>query len=129
MTDQDILNVFADHIGINEGLRDQVIAHGRVLLAKADEEIKALHAKLAGETLRADQGWQRYEVANTARLNADAALAKAVPEGFVVVPKEPTFEMLRPHHEAGGSTGARIMANAYRAMIAAAPSPEGKKDD
>lgn len=36
-------------------------------VAAKDEEILALHRKLAGETLRANQGWQRYEEANRDR--------------------------------------------------------------
>lgn len=40
-----------------------------------DEEILTLHRKLAAETLRADQGWQRYESANADRNALRAALA------------------------------------------------------
>lgn len=32
-----------------------------------EEEILRLHRELAGERLRADQGWQRYEAANKDR--------------------------------------------------------------
>lgn len=39
------------------------------------EEILALHRKLAGETLRADQGWQRYESANKRANAAEAKIA------------------------------------------------------
>tara|TARA_Y100000296_G_scaffold80523_1_gene106221 strand:- start:34975 stop:35463 length:489 start_codon:yes stop_codon:yes gene_type:complete len=47
------------------------------LLAKKQEEVVALHAKLAGVTLRADQGWQRYEAANKARIKAESELVEA----------------------------------------------------
>lgn len=39
-------------------------------------EIKSLHRKLAAETLRADEGWRRYEAANKARNAAEAELAR-----------------------------------------------------
>lgn len=38
----------------------------------ANQEIVALHSKLAGEKLRADQGWERYEAANRRALASDA---------------------------------------------------------
>lgn len=50
-------------------------AFARALIAKHEQEIIALHAKLAGETLRADQGWQRYEAANAARVRAEDLLS------------------------------------------------------
>lgn len=67
----------------------------QALQAKQEKELIALHAKLAGETLRADQGWQRYEAANEARNRAEEECARAwgivtmnraIPEGHVVVP-------------------------------------------
>lgn len=39
----------------------------RATLEAKDAEILALHRNLAGERLRADQGWQRYESANSDR--------------------------------------------------------------
>lgn len=75
----------------------------QALQAKQEQELIALHAKLAGETLRADQGWQRYEAANEARNRAEEECARAwgivtmnraIPEGHVVVPKEPTKDMV-----------------------------------
>lgn len=48
-----------------------------------EDEIKRLHLKLAGETLRADQGWERYEAANRSHmacLNDLAGIAPAKEE-------------------------------------------------
>jgi DNA-binding transcriptional regulator YdaS (Cro superfamily) len=42
----------------------------------ADDEILALHRQLAAETLRADQGWQRYESANADRNALRAEIAE-----------------------------------------------------
>ncbi|MFJ3047027.1 hypothetical protein ACIPEN_14445 [Herbaspirillum chlorophenolicum] len=125
MTDQEIIEMFEEEFGAQDlDVADaEVISFARALLAKADEEIKVLHTKLAGETLRADQGWTRYEAANTARLNSDAALAKAVPEGFVVVPKEPTEGMLRPFYNCPPEE----LRMGYVAMLMVSPSPEGEK--
>ena len=68
-----------------------------------------------------------------------AALRLAVPEGFVVVPREPTDEVI--HHMAasldhpsvfmGGPSerSKRAAAQAYRAMLAAAPTPQQPVSD
>lgn len=47
----------------------------RMKIEELETEIKRLHIKLAGETLRADQGWQRYEAANQSRKNLEAQLS------------------------------------------------------
>lgn len=103
------------------------LENARATMAKHEQEISALNAKLAGETLRADQGWQRYEAANKARINADALLSKAIPEGYVVVPKEPTQEMRAIGYESYRSTlnNPKWVEFMFKAMIAAAPSVEG----
>lgn len=51
--------------------------------AEKDQEVLALHRKLAAETLRADQGWQRYEEANQDRnsLRAERAVPAAGVQG------------------------------------------------
>lgn len=46
-----------------------------------DEEVLALHRKLAAETLRADQGWQRYEEANRDRNSLRADMAATAQQG------------------------------------------------
>ena len=113
------------------------LENARATMAKHEQEISALHAKLAGETLRADQGWQRYEAANKARINADALLSKAIPEGYVVVPAYPTDDMFviggevfsdsaRQYNPGDSRDDQDYGASIYRAMIAAAPSVEGE---
>lgn len=47
-------------------------AYAELAIADKDAEILRLHKKLAGETLRADLGWQRYESANKSRLELEA---------------------------------------------------------
>jgi hypothetical protein len=45
-------------------------------IVELEKETKFLHIKLAGETLRADQGWERYEYANKSHMAAIAAQSK-----------------------------------------------------
>lgn len=47
-------------------------AYADLAIADKDAEILRLHVKLAGETLRADQGWERYEHANKSRLHLES---------------------------------------------------------
>lgn len=48
-----------------------------------------------------------------------------VPEGFVLVPKEPTNSMVEAAElDAGGLLSVDDIVDAYRAMLAAAPSPD-----
>jgi len=42
-----------------------------------DEDLNALHRRLAAETLRADQGWSRYESANKERIELQKQLANS----------------------------------------------------
>lgn len=55
-----------------------------------------------------------------------AAKAQAVPEGFVLVPKEPSADLVNHGHQVflghfneGGQTGGRSLYFAYKAMIGA----------
>ena len=55
-----------------------------------------------------------------------AAKAQAVPEGFVLVPKEPSADLVNHGHQVflghfneGGQTGGRSLYFAYKAMIEA----------
>ena len=60
------------------------------------------------------------------RIAVAAALRLAVPEGFVVVPREPTREMVnaaRTSDHWPSLLSGEAQAN-YRAMLAAAPKPE-----
>ena len=50
----------------------------------------------------------------------DSYKAHAVPEGFVLVPKEPTKKMLASVHEAGFFHGNRAPTTVYKLMIEAA---------
>lgn len=49
--------------------------------ASAQKEILSLHTKLAGETLRADQGWERYEARNKSALALEKQL-EAADDGY-----------------------------------------------
>ena len=58
--------------------------------------------------------------------NAAWQAAKAVPEGFVLVPKEPSADLVNHGHQVflghfneGGQTGGRSLYFAYKAMIEA----------
>lgn len=134
MTDQEIVALFDDKIGppAFEFADKRIVAFANALLRKKEEEIVELHARLAGANLRADIGWSRYEKANTARINAekclsqtwDALLSRAIPEGHVVVPKEPTQEMCAAGYYTHGTPCAPEII--YRAMIAAA-APANKE--
>lgn len=53
----------------------QMRAYAELAIAEKDAEILRLHVKLAGETLRADQGWDRYEAANRMCQNQQAYIA------------------------------------------------------
>lgn len=51
--------------------------------------------------------------------------ADKMPEGFVLVPKEPTNLMVEAaERDAGGMLSVDDIVDAYRAMLAAAPSPD-----
>ncbi|MCL5767395.1 hypothetical protein [Acinetobacter sp. ANC5681] len=95
--------------------------------------------------LALDQDWVRYsEDTNTYYPNEDfcpesapetmnfawqswqAAKAQAVPDGFVLVPKEPSADLVNHGHQVflghfneGGQTGGRSLYFAYKAMIEA----------
>ena len=51
--------------------------HDELMAAMKSEEMRRLYIKLAAETLRADQGWQRYELANRAHQVTLAQLEQA----------------------------------------------------
>ena len=64
-----------------------------------------------------------YDFANAIE---QAAKAQAVPDGFVVVPKEPSADLVNHGHQVflghfneGGQTGGRSLYFAYKAMIEA----------
>ena len=58
------------------------------------------------------------------RIAVAAAMRLAVPEGWVLVPREPTDEMLFELMDEWESAGGRSIAMNYAAMLAAAPKPE-----
>ena len=67
-------------------------------------------------SLTTASGWEAWQ----------AAKAQAVPEGFVLVPKEPSAELVNYGHQVflghfneGGRTGGRSLYFAYKAMIEA----------
>lgn len=66
------------------------------------------------------------DYAQCAWLAWQAAKAQAVPEGFVLVPKEPSADLVNHGHQVflghfneGGQTGGRSLYFAYKAMIEA----------
>ena len=84
------------------------------LVNKTDDEDR----KVAYETL--NTGWAMW-----LRAKRDAK-AQAVPEGFVLVSKEPSTELVNRGHDVflghfneGGQTGGRSLYFAYKAMIEA----------
>ena len=72
------------------------------------------------------KGWFEAIRYNTAWKAWKAAKAQAVPDGFVLVPKEPTAKLLNEMQDhfvgafSNGLTGGQSIHCAYRAMIAAA---------
>ena len=66
-------------------------------------------------------------VKGTARAAWQAAQAQAIPEGFVLVPKEPTRQIYRTFYDAFNSANAGNTAQcfkvAYKSMIEAAQEP------
>ena len=68
-------------------------------------------------------------VKGTARAAWQAAKAQAIPDGFVVVPKEPSEYLVNHGHQVflghfneGGQTGGRSLYFAYKAMVEAQES-------
>lgn len=57
------------------------------------------------------------------RITRALASRAAVPDGFVLVPMEPTDHMLLSLMNQWDSTGNRTMEQNYAAMLAAAPEP------
>ena len=63
-----------------------------------------------------------------------AAKAQAVPDGFVLVPKEPTQELLNKMQDffvgafENGLTGGQSIHCAYKAMVAAAQEPANESE-
>ena len=63
---------------------------------------------------------------DTFRAGWQAAKAQAIPEGYVLMPKEPSADLVNHGHQVflghfneGGQTGGRSLYFAYKAMIAA----------
>jgi hypothetical protein len=65
------------YVRIHERARAEILGIYHSAGARHAEEINALHRRLAAETLRADQGWQRYEAANADRNTLRAAIPPA----------------------------------------------------
>jgi hypothetical protein len=84
--------------------------------------------------------WQAFHAGRDPAFQGRAALLAAIPEGWALVPKEPTEEMERHAYDtlvAPYTTGredadfrsgwTKAYADAYRAMLAAAPAPDSSK--
>jgi hypothetical protein len=71
--------------------------------------------------------------ADQMRAYASRAVAQAVPEGWVLVPREPTREMLDAAWDNGfsgpGEDDQPDFAAAYRAMLAATPPTAGEQEN
>jgi len=89
---------------------------------KFDEELQqyiALDSEMELQVDEFNELWDAF------RAGWQAAKAQAVPEGFVVVPKEPTQELLNKMQDyfvgafANGLTGGQSIHCAYKAMIEA----------
>lgn len=66
------------HIGANFGekvTRDEEIAELRTAIKRQEQEVLKLHRDLAAEKLRADQGWHRYESANSRKNELESEYA------------------------------------------------------
>ena len=81
-------------------------------------EINAFHSNYLSSRFmdNINFGWSAWQ----------AATAQAVPEGFVLVPKEPSADLVNHGHQVflghlneGGQTGGRSLYFAYKAMIEA----------
>ena len=79
-------------------------------------EINAFHSNYLSSRFmdNINFGWSAWQ----------AAKAQAVPEGFVLVPKEPSADLVNHGHQVflghfneGGQTGGRSLYFAYKAMI------------
>ena len=90
---------------------------------KFDEELQQYVAVDFEMTNQVDEFNEHWD---TFRAGWDAK-AQAVPEGFVLVPKEPSADLVNHGHQVflghfneGGQTGGRSLYFAYKAMIEAA---------
>jgi hypothetical protein len=86
---------------------EQQMSAGRALYLKSVEDLAAARAEIV-----------------TLKENRDAAMSKAggVPDGYALVPKVPTKEMMRAFWLAGPYP-AKPWAAGYASMLAAAPQP------
>ncbi|MGC1125697.1 hypothetical protein [Pantoea agglomerans] len=83
-----------------------------------------------------DEGWSRVIEARELQVKLEAAEAKLVPDGWKLVPVEPTKEMLDSqehemlpmvHHDSMRERARMIRRHGWRVMLAAAP--EGNEPD
>lgn len=118
---------FADFIAAaNPSVVTEIIA----LVRRQEAELLAIHRVEAGERLRADQGWQRYESVNKQLRALEVKLAAQA----VGVPPY-THAMKMAGYDVSCKYGvyeARAFDLAdemYSSMLAAAPAPAGKIED
>jgi hypothetical protein len=76
----------------------------------------------------ASRAWEFIGIAARAldplRAAIEQALGARVPEGYVLVPMEPTHEMRRAYHEIQNTNALGAAGSAWAAMLAAAPQPQ-----
>lgn len=87
-------------------------------------ELKGLESVIFAKYL--ESGEYAQDKVDTAWCMWQAAKAQAVPEGFVLVPKEPSADLVNHGHQVflghfneGGQTGGRSLYFAYKAMLEA----------
>ena len=94
------------HTGANsdgEIARDEEIAELRAKIERQEQDALKIHRDLAAEKLRADQGWHRYEAANSRKNELEAERANWAQEiaalkaaQSVVAPMQPSPEIALP---------------------------------
>lgn len=112
----------------------QVIDDEPLCMAKRIEELEAQVRVMAG-LLRESTEWMDDHPAmpNSSRMHealSGMLLSPTAPEGWHLAPASPTQEMVECGLMATvyeGDSASCILASAYRAMLAAAPSPDSAK--
>jgi hypothetical protein len=113
-------------------LQELVACHFSVLEhPDPEEEARRSHARMGAAWKRALEVLGQIHRAGVLDVYGSAALAgqaPKVPEGFALVPLEPTFAMQHAYNNAAGSPSPWFIKDGYRAMLAAAPKTPAPKE-